>query len=269
MNNSILPSILAGALSGVASGVVVGVLLQPTETDADSSTSLGSSDDLSSELIALRDKNESLDERLAQLESRENSSLSGAPRAAVAQSPTEEDLALEADLREIVELHRAASEVSLANPGLYASVEQALVDIRDQEEADRRAEAEAARVERLEERLADAAEKLGLDGYQMDGMRTVVVDSQTLMDALMQQMRDGDGDWGDMRDQMGEIREQAELGLQGILTAEQWEQMEEERLTRGLIPSSRGGGRDFGGFGGGGGGFGGGGGGRGGGRGGI
>ena len=267
MNNSILPPILAGTISGIAAGVVAGILVQKPETNANSSASLDSGSNVSSELSALRDKDVSVDERLAQLESQLSTSLSGAPRAAVAQSPTEEDLALEADLREIVELHRAASEVSLANPGLYASVEQALVDIRDQEEADRRAEAEAARVERLEERLADAAEKLGLDGYQMDGMRTVVVDSQTLMNALMQQMRDGDGDWGDMRDQMGEIREQAELGLQGILTAEQWEQMEEERLTRGLIPSSRGGGRDFGGFGGGG--FGGGGGGRGGGRGGI
>ncbi len=264
MNNSIFPSILAGTISGIAAGVVAGILVQKPEANADSSASLDSGSDVSSELTALRDNDISVDERLALLESQLSSSLSSAPRAAVAQSPTEDDLALEADLREIVELHRAASEVSLANPGLYASVEQALVDIRDQEEADRKAQAEADRAERLEERLADTAEKLGLDGYQTDQLRIVVVDSQTLMNDLMQQMRDGNGDWGDMRDQMGDIRDEAELGLQGILTAEQWEQMEEERLTRGLIPSSRGGGRDFGGFGGGSGG-----GGRGGGRGGI
>jgi len=222
MNNSILPSILAGAISGIAAGVIAGILVQKPEASADTSASLDSDSDVTSELNALRDKDVSVDERLALLESQLSSSLASAPRAAVTQSPTEEDLALEAELREIVELHRAASEVSLANPGLYASVEQALVDIREQEEADRRAEAEAARVERLEERLTEAAEKLGLDGYQVDGMRTVVVDSQTLMNDLMQQMRDGDADWGDLRDQMGDIREEAELGLQGILTADQW-----------------------------------------------
>ncbi|GJM21695.1 MAG: hypothetical protein DHS20C15_16100 [Planctomycetota bacterium] len=137
---------------------------------------------------------------------------------------------------------------------LISTVDAALQQIRETEEAERDRARDERRAEELDERLTELSEEIGLASYQVEDMRTLFTESGKAMGELMESMRDGGTGFADMREQMDAMRSATDTRLSEILSPQQ------------LIDYEAAGGLGFGGrrggFGGGGGGFGGGGGGR-------
>jgi hypothetical protein len=118
--------------------------------------------------------------------------------------------------------------------GLRETVSDVLTDIRADEERERREQAEEARRTLLEERLGVLAKDLGLAAYQTDELRTLATRQMERMSEVFEDSRSG-GDFTTARDTMRALRDEAQADLARILTPEQLQRFEDERMGRGLF----------------------------------
>jgi len=251
--------LIVGAVAGAASGVAAGFFLGDARSAVparganaaavplESTAEAVPGSDAGRELNELRMSNASLATRVQQLEARLGELTASAARQPLAsgaqQVPSEEALNVAAALGQ-----------GQVTPTFIASVDQALDTIRAREEEEREAKRKELRAQRIEERLVDLREKLGLSGTQVRDMRTTLLTQEEKREALFETMRDGGGDRRSMFEGMRTIRDETNASLQSFLTPAQFDgysQTEDGRGWDGGPPPDGGGRRGGGGFGGG------------------
>ncbi len=220
----IIPCLLAGAAGGVVSAVVTSLLLEPPRGESaplERSATAAPADPaldatrLAADLDELRLSDSALSARMTDLESR---------------------LALTVSTREPVERavederSRATAEVAAAlgldptalSPTFVASVDQALSEIRAREEREREARRKELLLERLDERLVELQQDLGLTNPQVREMRSALITQDDKRSALWESMRE-EGDRRTIFEGMRTIRDETHTALKAILTPEQFE----------------------------------------------
>lgn len=253
MSNTILATVVVAGLVGASSAAITGALLTPEQ---DSQPELLAKADLadpnlSSEIENLRQKNDELTNRIVELEMQASLAGSSTERREPATVDTDQEFeSMKADLAALLATMNGKSDNIPAN--FTATVSTALDQIREQEEAEREKRREERRIERTEQRIQDVAEKLGLNPTQVNDLRDHLNLFEEKRNALFAEAREL-GDWGSMREAGRALRDEAEAGLQNIFSPAQFQQYEDENLSRTL--SGRGdwgrGGRGGGGGGGG------------------
>ena len=167
--------------------------------------------DLRAELAGLKAANEDLALRLASVEARP---AVVQPRTPVAEAAPQ--------MEEVRELVTALQQPDANAPQLETFVLDVLDQKEEREEAARRERREQARAERLDLRMGELTEALGLSPYQADEMRTILAGESARRDALITQMREsGDFDRRAMRESMETVRGEVHGALETVLTPEQ------------------------------------------------
>lgn len=243
----LLIAVVTGGIAGAAASLLVG----PAEGGAEAAPAapgVGAS----AEIADLRSKNASLEERLRVLESQV--SMQASQRSsAVEEAPV---AAADFDQAALEELLASLNKPDQPAPaGLARMVERAIEDKEAREDAERDAERQAEREQRLDDRMNEMAEKLGLDASQKTVVRDALWERDEARNNYFAQMRGdgGRGGWGNMdRDQirtdLEEMTNKANLAISSALSPAQFEQYEEEYGSdrwsgRGGPGGGRGGGR--------------------------
>ena len=234
MNQGPLLTVVIAGIVGAASAAGTAVLLAPSTSEraqVAAANPIGPKKSYDEALGELRRQNDELLMRIAALESR--------PDAAPAVRAPVGDDGFKDEVRNwMASFEDESGQVPEA---FVASVGDALDQIREQERLERQQEMADAQAQRLEERLNQLREELGLSQYQVDEMRTVLTEQDLKRAELFA------GGWenvdrGAMRETMQTMREETDKALATILTPDQLEGYERsERQNRG----------GFGGFGGG------------------
>jgi len=156
---------------------------------------------LRGELAELTRRMEDVSMRLASLESRAQSAGAPAPARVAADGVQASELE---ELRSLL----AAMRDPEARPEQFEEVVLDVIAAKEQREREardeRRREQEA---ERMEARIADLTEKLGLDGYQAGEMKRILTDEQTARNEFFQKMRENES-WD--RDATGQYQQYVE-----------------------------------------------------------
>ncbi|QDU86128.1 hypothetical protein Pla163_32770 [Planctomycetes bacterium Pla163] len=145
------------------------------------------------------------------------------------------------------EMERAGPDTAAAaapvpgDPQFEQAVAAAITRIEEREAAERDAEREQREADRMEERIAELTQSLGLNAYQQTEMRTLMIDNNAKTEEMRDKMRSGEIDRTEIRDSFEAIRTEMDESLAGFLTPAQYDQYKEENNNR------------WGGFGGGGG----------------
>ena len=255
MSNTILATVVVAGLVGASSAAITGALLTPS-AESEQRELVAKADlegsDLAQEVQSLREQNTDLMQRIVDLEMQASLASNTSERREPARLETDEELeAMKADMAALLATMNGKSDNIPAN--FTATVSTALNDIREQEEAEREQRREERRVERNEQRIQQVAEKLGLNPTQVNDLRDHVNLFDEKRSALFAEAREL-GDWGSMREAGRALRDEAEAGIQNILSPAQYQQYEDENLSRTLSGRGGGGGGGFGGGRGGGGG---------------
>ncbi len=220
MKTPLLPVLLASVAAGTASAVVVGIMARPAAETGNSSAAAMASGEvqavasgLETEVAALRSENQELRARVEALESRPV----GEARAAVT---SVEEVAAAAAAKLQVEGARAGAS---GTGEVYTQVEQALEAIRTAERDEAARAREQRELDRMEERLTQMAERLGLSPGQVNDLRAHMIAQEKIEDDLREQR-----EAGMERDAYRVAREQARDAereeLARILSPEQLEQ---------------------------------------------
>ncbi len=220
MKTPLLPVLLASVAAGTASAVVVGIMARPAAETGNSSAAAMASGEvqavasgLETEVAALRSENQELRARVEALESRPV----GEARAAVT---SVEEVAAAAAAKLQVEGARAGAS---GTGEVYTQVEQALEAIRTAERDEAARAREQRELDRMEERLTQMAERLGLSPAQVNDLRAHMIAQEKIEDDLREQR-----EAGMERDAYRVAREQARDAereeLARILSPEQLEQ---------------------------------------------
>lgn len=212
----------------LAAGVLGAVVVSPG--DAPGGVDGVDIHELQTEIDQLARANERLVERLDTLESR--------PPIVQMATPTQ---ALAAEtVREVEEEPTHAAAAPVTNPVvLKEQVSSALEAIRADEERERDEEREKRRQERFEEQLAKLSKDLGLNLYQTNQLRSAMTQQTAKFEGLRDVMRET-GDFGQMREMAGTLRDEMNTTLATFMNQEQIDKYNE----------SNGGFRGFGGRGG-------------------
>jgi hypothetical protein len=227
-----LPSLLAGAAGGaVVAGVIVVAVHVPQSSlssmqrgAAEPPATVPTDDALRAEVGELRSSVEELSMQLALLESRR-------PERVEVREPLPETATADDDLRALA---AALSDPNAPLPeGLRQGVTEALSEIREQEDRERRERFQDAARTMMDERIDEIAVELGLGSYQTDELRKLYGDQMARMTESIDAAR-ASGDYSGMRDSMTAMRDEARVELQRILTPAQYQRFEDERLGRGL-----------------------------------
>jgi hypothetical protein len=220
MKTPLLPVLLASVAAGTASAVVVGIMARPAAETGNSSAAAMASGEvqavasgLETEVAALRSENQELRARVEALESRPV----GEARATVT---SVEEIAAAAAAKLQVEGARAGAS---GTGEVYTQVEQALEAIRTAERDEAARAREQRELDRMEERLTQMAERLGLSPAQVNDLRAHMIAQGKIEDDLREQR-----EAGMERDAYRVAREQARDAereeLARILSPEQLEQ---------------------------------------------
>jgi len=219
MTKSLLPTLLAASAAGAVSALIVASVARPGSESSSGPAVVAPSGEapavasgLETEVAALRNENRELRARVEALEGRPV----GEARAAVT-SIEEVAAAAAAKLQVEGKLpQQAAGEV-------FTQVEQALEAIRTAEREEATRAREQRELDRMEERLTQLAERLGLTPAQVNDLRAHRIAQEKIEDDLRAQR-----EAGMERDAYRVAREQARSvereELARILTAEQLEQ---------------------------------------------
>lgn len=135
------------------------------------------------------------------------------------------------------------------DPVIIDTVSAALDQIREQEEADRKAERETAQADRRAERLEELTKELGLDTYQAGRLGEEMLAYDTRRDEIMDAAR-ASGDFGGLRDAFSAMYSEVGESLGNYLTPSQLESLDAMGGPRALSGGMRWGGGGFGGGGG-------------------
>lgn len=242
MKHILLAAVVTGAVAGGSTAVFTSSLLDSESYDDPVELELfDQGDEIVRKLATLERQNIDLLERLIELEQRQL--MSAANRQPV--MDTSGDSADLAQVKqEYQQLVAAMNDPEAVLPEtLRAGVSQALDDIRAQEERERDERREAAAEKRLEDRIAKLASDLGLDHIQVGEMRNILVTENTNRTEMFTKMREG-GDFGNMREAWGKLRDDTNDALAKVLTPIQMDQYKE---SGGTGMNFRGGGFDRGG----------------------
>jgi uncharacterized membrane protein YgcG len=220
MSNSLLPTLLLATAAGAVSALVV-TSLSGSDAPAAQAAGAASADGVSqsvagsteAELVSLRAENQELRVRIEALENRP----AGESRAAV--QPSVEDLA--AAVAEVQS--NAGATATPRNDAMYTQVEAALESIRETERAEAAKAREQREVDRMEERLTQMAERLGLTPAQTNDMRGLLLQQEQIEDDLRAQ-REAGMERDAYRVARDQAREAERAELTRILTPEQLQQ---------------------------------------------
>jgi len=222
MNNNLLLPVLAGVAAGVAGAVVTTVAVMPSNPAGAQPAVIDDGGlSLQRDVAALIVENESLLARVRALEERPLAPVGS--RSAAPLEPTAEQIELDQEMRALVSAMKdPKSQVPAA---LRNSVADALTEIRAQEQLERDERRRQQAEERMNERMVQLTEQLGLDAYQATQMRTIL-DKQN---AFFESMRSGrdDGNFADLRGAMGKFRDETNLALTNLLTPDQYAKYQE------------------------------------------
>ena len=220
-------------ITGFIGGLLGPILLGDTGSQYDMSIDAAAASDtqeLRNEIAGLMSANDSLRSsfdlqatRLGQLEDKINSlplpPAGGSEGLAFADMPTGQ--AFEGQINAVIEQRENRQSME-----------------RDQARAERRAEANERRVERM-------AEELGLSPQQTDQFATIVGDAATERSEYFSEIRENNGweniDRDEMRSTMETMREDEYSALEGVLTPEQLTQYQESNSNSGWGGGGRGG----------------------------
>ncbi len=234
-------ALVMGLGAGLLGGVLGASLMdggQAAPGDVSSAADLSDANGLGERVGELARATEALEARLAELELRPQAT----ERAALADSgnPT-------ATSGGAAPYAGSSPEVMsvLASQQFQDQVGVILGDLQDRERLERDQRRDDAEADRLEERLVDLTERLGLYGNQVDSMRTILTDERLARNAAVAKARDL-GDWGSMRTAMGEVRETSNAALKSVLSEEQMTKYTDYQSSQGF-GSMFGGGRSRGG----------------------
>ncbi len=213
----LITAAIAAAAGSVGAAVTTLALCDaPAQAPAASIAPTGAGDAaLRAQLDELRTENRDLVFRVTALETRP--------------APSESREAVAAPV-EVARASAAATEpltaAAVPPTQLHGAVEDALRTIREQEDRDRDERRRQAELERLDRRLEDLAEQLGLAPYQTNDMRTILLAEDEQRDAMFAQARES-GDFFDVRDTMRELRDQTQAKVAEVLTPAQYEKYQE------------------------------------------
>jgi hypothetical protein len=223
---------LAVAVLLLASGFLLAEMIsQPSAVATEDLASQTELSALRNQVRTLADENRLLEDRMAALELKSELPPIMAPAAAPLQlvAPAIENPQSE----EVAALLAAYEDPEQTPEGLETVILGVVQAQEEREREERDARREEEWQERLDEQMQEYAEKLGLNGYQATEMRTALDDQRTASSDLWQQRRDGGMGRTDMRDAFGEIRENTQTTLQGLLLPNQYEQYETMQDDRG------------------------------------
>lgn len=233
MKNPLLPCILASAVVGGGAAFLTGSISGSSggrdALGADSSptpTGALAPSEVEARMAALERRNDELQLRIATLEERP---------APVARAPVQgegEEAPLAVDEETVRQLLASFQPQGEVTPLFIDRVGRAMDAIQEEEQRKRDEEQRLDREKRLEDRLAEWRQDLGLSQYQVDEMRTTLSTADTKRAELWDSMRDGEGDRGSMRDAMREIHETSDAKLQQILDPDQYQRYQESQQDR-------------------------------------
>lgn len=217
---------LAGLTGVAAVAVIVLVLREPRsaqrgESVADASGAAladvaRSVEALAAEVRALRERQERLDLRVADVEARPDPAPAPAREVVPAGPPPEK-------VEQALEMVAAIQDPSKGSaPGLESFVLDVLQEKEQRERTEREERRRTAVQDALQERVAELATELGLSPYQSQELSGILSGEATRRDALFAELRDtGVWDRRTMRDSMIKLREETDGALQTVLTPEQ------------------------------------------------
>jgi hypothetical protein len=227
----LLQAAVVGAVAGAGSAVLTSSALSTETVETQAAAVPGGPS--SAELDDLRDQSAQLAERLRLLEGQ--LALASDRRAEVAHpDPTR---ATQVDLEQLEAMVASLNRPDLPAPaGLQRWVEQALEDKQAREKAERELEERIKREERLDERMVEITEKLGLDGRQTEEVRNALWERDEARGAFFRDMRGGGFaglDREAIRASMTTITTNANTALQSSLSPAQFELYQKEYPGRG------------------------------------
>ncbi|MED6335645.1 MAG: hypothetical protein VYE81_09610 [Planctomycetota bacterium] len=227
MQNPIISTILVGFVAGAAGAMLSTLIVEPATSEGDPIVLDDNAGDLERRFDSLQRENEALSRRLLDLE--QAPPRLAAERSAAPLEMTDEERAADEQLRAVV--------AALTNPDAPMpkewrdSVNLALKDIRAEEDADRDEQRRIRAEDRMEERMVELSQKLGLDTYQSGQMRQILTEESLARDEMRTAIRES-GDWASARDQWTGLREKTNESLSRVLTPQQVEAYQADQSTR-------------------------------------
>ncbi len=213
--------LLFAALAAGVVGSVIGGSFGATASSESSSDEGRQITQMTDRMERLLDGQEMLADRIARLEAR--------PLAA--STPRRAPVALPAAPAMPAELERLAASLSDESAPLpsnfTARVGEAMEEVRELERQEEAARREERFEDRMERRLAELQESLGLSTGQVLSLGNVLRDDRTARTELFTEIRES-GDWGSIREASQALREDRDAALAGVLTPSQLEQYQEE-----------------------------------------
>jgi len=201
----------------------------PASTASTPARSAEESAALAEELRGLREENVALHQRLDDLEALIAQEMSRVPIEAV--DATRKDGATPKEASQVAAILGDGGSGELP-PAFVASVGQALKEIRDEEDRQREIKRAEERQARVEERVGELQEELGLSSYQTGELRVALTGLEEKREALRQQIDDGGGDRREMFEGFRTLYEETNAQLQTILSPEQFDQYQQSDRNR-------------------------------------
>jgi hypothetical protein len=228
MKDQLILTLIVGAVAGLFGAALINLFLPDSSTRADERGRtpivrgpVEDDGELAERLADLELQNLALLERLETLE--ESMSLLGSRRV-VADTPAPVE-AQEVD--ESIAALAAALRSGQGPDEFQVLVENALGEIRAQEERERAQEREQLILERVDKRLEELGEELGLTPYQVDAMRPILIEQDSKRMAITDEIREQSRDWREAREDFTELRDATIERLADVLTPDQLERYEQ------------------------------------------
>jgi DNA repair exonuclease SbcCD ATPase subunit len=225
MKHVVLIAVLAGAAAGAGGAMVTTVLtmpVQPQEKGASTALASDGTSEIREQLASLREENRQLWDRVKYLE--ENGGTAAPTRLPAHAGPSPDLASLE---RKIEELESAlGGDVGTIDPASYATFNAFMEQREAEEQREREQQREERALERIDQRVTQLTETLGLDATQARQMRDVLRDESSRRDAMMQAIRES-GEWSDAREQMRSLRDEINETVSSFLTPAQYEKYQE------------------------------------------
>lgn len=227
MKNPILSMTLVGFVAGAAGAMLSTLIAGPATSEGDPIVLDDNAGDIERRFDSLQRENEALSRRLLDLE--QASPRLAAERSAAPLEMTDDERAADEQLRAVVS--------ALTNPDTPMpqewrdSVNLALKDIRAEEDAERDEQRRIRAEDRMDERMVELSQKLGLDTYQSGQMRQILTEESLARDEMRTAIRES-GDWTSARDMWTGLREKTNESLSLVLTPQQVEAYQADQSTR-------------------------------------
>lgn len=220
MKQQLILTLACGLLGGAVGAAIMGSIQSAPESEQSNVAGIAL---LGERLDELAEQNKQLRDQVVRLEDRP---MISAPvrtdvKAEELPSPEEERLA-----EMLEELQQSNSKGPSLPENFKLQVGSVLEEIRASEEQERDQRREKAREERRERQLQQLAEKLGMDAYQTNEMRTTLAKQDTSMRKAREEIRES-GDWTSMRTTMHAVRDETIQSISLFLTPTQVTQYQE------------------------------------------